>query len=349
MLSNVYSKSFITGNAALLAQVTTILHKRLLPYLAKTFEEDEEDGEDGEEEQDPGVLDIDPLLNATTMDIVTGYIFGLRASSNLINSPEELDWWLDLYFSRQEENFWAQELPGLTEFAQKWLRYRLMPEQVDEANGEIEDWVMQMCEQAESQSMQEESTSENMPVVYAQLKRALAKAEGDKGSVVPAEVLASELLDHLAAGFETSAITLNCMIHELSQNIKIQRRLQQELATLSPRLTLASAPALPDPKAVDRLPWLHAILWETLRLHPAIPGPQPRFTPLQGCQLGPENKSYYVPGGVRVSASAGLLHLNEDVYEGATEWRPERWLDMEKLDEEKRKDMESRWFWAFGR
>jgi cytochrome P450 len=91
------------------------------------------------------------------------------------------------------------------------------------------------------------------------------------------------------------------------------------------------------------------VIWETLRLHSAIPGPQPRFTPPQGCRLGPEDKSYYVPGGVRVSASAGILHANEEVYECASEWRPERWLELEKMDEEKRKDMESRWFWAFGR
>ena len=50
-----------------------------------------------------------------------------------------------------------------------------------------------------------------------------------------------------------------------------------------------------------------------------------------------------------MSASAGLLHIKEEVFERANEWRPERWLDMNRLDEEKRRDMESRWFWAFGR
>ena len=73
------------------------------------------------------------------------------------------------------------------------------------------------------------------------------------------------------------------------------------------------------------------------------------MTPSQGCRLGTEDKAYYVPGGVRVSASAGLLHQNEDVYERASEWRPDRWLNLKEVDEEKRKDMESRWFWAFGR
>lgn len=161
--------------------------------------------------------------------------------------------------------------------------------------------------------------------------------------------IASEVLDHLAAGFDTSGITLVYVVHQLSTHPDIQARLQTELLGLSPPVLLSSAPTLPNPKALDALPLLHAIIMETLRLHSAIPGPQPRFTPAQGCRLGPKEQDYFVPGGVRVSASAGLLHANEDVYERAGEWLPERWLGLEDLDEEKRRDMESRWFWAFGR
>lgn len=51
-----------------------------------------------------------------------------------------------------------------------------------------------------------------------------------------------------------------------------------------------------------------------------------------------------MPGGVRVSASAGLLHLNGDVFEEPEEWRPARWLGSEGIGKEGR-----RWFWAFGR
>ncbi|CAO2655882.1 Nn.00g046850.m01.CDS01 [Neocucurbitaria sp. VM-36] len=337
MLSNIYSKSYVTANEALLAQMSTIMYARFLPHLASTF--------DGAAE--PGVLNIYALLSATTMDIVTGYIFGLNASSNLIDNPEQLDWFLDLYNSRRSYNFWPQEFPELTAFVEKRLGYRLTPKWVDEANGEIEKWTAKMCERANARLSSGAGNSESLPVVYQQLVNALSR-ETKENDTSPTVLLASEVLDHLAAGFDTSGITLTYVVHELSQHPKIQSRLQQELLTLSPRLVASSSPALPDPKAVDALPFLHAVIWETLRLHSAIPGPQPRFTPSQGCRLGPEDSTYYVPGGVRVSASAGLLHLNEEVYERASEWRPERWLEMEKLDLEKRKDMESRWFWAFG-
>jgi cytochrome P450 len=339
MISNVYSKSVINASPSLLAQMATILYERFLPYLEAASQKND------------GVMNIYALLSASTMDIVNAYIFGLRASSNLIDNPEQLSWFLDLYNSRRAYNFWPQEFPRLTGFVEKWFGYRFEPRWVDEANGEIERWTQRMCEDAGSVLAQGDVGPADTPTVYQQLLSTLTretkKEDAEKADLAP--VLASEVLDHLAAGFDTSGITLNYVVHELSQHKDIQFRLQDELRTLSPLLVPSSSPTLPEPKSVDALPVLHAVIWETLRLHSAIPGPQPRFTPPQGCRLGPEENSYYVPGGVRVSASAGLLHANEAVYECASDWRPERWLSMERLDEEKRKDMESRWFWAFGR
>lgn len=339
MISNIYSKSVVTASPVLRAQVTTILYNRFFPYLESVYTNSDR------------VLNVSPLIYASTMDIVTGYIFGLKASSNLTDNPKQLAWFLDLYNSRRSFNFWPQEFPKFTAFVEKWFGYRFAPKWVDEANGEIEEWTKQMCDNAGVVSAQGVSKLEDTPVVYQQLQTSLKKGalKQDLEKEDRSLLLASEVLDHLAAGFDTSGITVTYLVHEISRRKDIQTRLQHELRTLSPRLVASSAPSLPDPKAVDALPLLHAVIWETLRLHSAIPGPQPRFTPAQGCRLGPEEKSYYIPGSVRVSASAGLLHANEEVYERASEWRPERWLDMEKLGEERRKDMESRWFWAFGR
>jgi cytochrome P450 len=340
MLSNVYSKSTIASSAALLSQTSTIVYDRFLPALESTFSTGE-----------PGVLDIYPLLSGATMDIVTSYIFGLASGSKLLSNPKQLAWFLDLYNSRRSYTFWPQELPGLTAILQKWFGYRLVPEFVDNANGEIEKWTKAMCDGSATVLRGTEVKVEDTPVVYQQLAVALSK-EAKKMGLEKTDLtypIASEVLDHLAAGFDTSGITLVYVVHQLSTHPDIQARLQTELLGLSPPVLLSSAPTLPNPKALDNLPLLHAIIMETLRLHSAIPGPQPRFTPAQGCRLGPKEQDYFVPGGVRVSASAGLLHANEDVYERAEEWLPERWLGLEDLDEEKRRDMESRWFWAFGR
>ncbi|KAJ4295221.1 hypothetical protein N0V90_007232 [Kalmusia sp. IMI 367209] len=331
MLSNIYSKSVITASPALLAQMSVILYDRFLPRLASTSSNEE-----------PSVLNIYALLSGTTMDIVTGYVFGLKSSSNLIGNPKQLSWFLDLYNSRRSFNFWPQELPALTRFLEKSFGYQLVPSFVGEANKAIEDWTKAMCDSAASVMAQGVGDVADTPVVYEQLSAALSKeakkAGKDETDLGPQA--ASEVLDHLAAGFDTSGITLTYVIHELCRHPQLQARLQRELRALSPPILATSSPNLPDGKAVDALPLLHAVIWETLRLHPAIPGPQPRVSPPQGCRLGSEDKTYFVPGGVRVSASAGLLHLNEEVYPQSSEWRPERWLDLDNLDEEKRRDME---------
>jgi len=336
MLRLVYGKAFVVGNEALLAQVASILYDRFLPRLNATLSEAE-----------PGVLDIYALLSGATMDIVTGYLFGLKAGSNLLDDPRQLAWFLDLYQSRRPFSFWAQELPAFAAFLETWLGLRMTPKWVDDANRQIEKWTTDMCDAAEEVVKDGVARPEHLPVVYQHISHALAHDTG-KEATLPKEMVASEVLDHLAAGFDTSSITLVYVVHQLSKNKAVQEGLHKELLALATPLTPSSSPLLPDPKTLDELPLLHAILWETLRLHPAIPGPQPRFTPPQGCHLGPD-ATYFVPGGVRVSASAGLLHRNEDVYERADEWRPERWLQLERLDAEKRKDMETRWFWAFGR
>ena len=376
MISNVYSKSHINSSAVLSAQTSTILYDRFLPRLHRIHSP-----------QNPaavsspaGVVDIYELLGAVTIDIVTGYIFGLAAGSNFTAGVDNCRDFLDLYNSRRSFNFWPQELPALTAWLAK-LGLRLVPDSVKAANREIEDWTMSMCEAAARVRARGGGGGEqgrvelvDTPVVYAQLAGALQKeslkgrtaaatvaaGEKDSGSssspTATAEereereeqrlTIASELLDHLAAGFDTSGITLTYLVHEVSQRPALQSALHAELLTLSPPLVATSAPVLPDPRALDALPLLHAVLWETLRLHPAIPGPQPRVTPAGGCDLGPD-PGFCVPAGVRVSASAGSLHANEEVYERAGEWRPERWIDVDGEDGERRKEMD-RWFWAFG-
>jgi cytochrome P450 len=338
MLSNIYSKSVVNASPALVAQISEILYRRFLPFLSSVCSQS----------SDPGVFNVMSFLNGATMDIVTGYIFGLTSSSDLISNPEELDWFLDLYNSRRSFNFWPQEYPRLT-MALYSVGIRLFPKWVEEANDKIEAWTEKMCRSAADVMQKGNCDVADTPVVYQQLAAALSKETKKTGGEERDMTfeIGSEVMDHLAAGFDTSGITLTYVVHELSKNPDVQARLQAELRTLSPPLVPSSAPTLPEPKVVDSLPFLHAVIWETLRLRSAIPGPQPRATPPQGCRLGPDSQNYYVPGGVRVSASAGLLHLNEEVYERAEEWRPERWL--EDVSDEKKKDMESRWFWAFGR
>jgi cytochrome P450 len=92
---------------------------------------------------------------------------------------------------------------------------------------------------------------------------------------------------------------------------------------------------------VRELPYLSAVINESLRTHPAAGLPLERITPAEGIQLG----DVFVPGGTNIGCSAWTLHLDRDLWgQDAREWRPERWLE---ASEGKKAEMKNSMF-AFG-
>lgn len=335
MMSNIYSKSFLQASPTLTALTSAIVSNRLAPRL---------DGlaSDGK------AFNVYAELAAATMDFVTGYQFGAASSSNFIQDVDRREEYLDWYTRRIGYSFWPQEHPRLTAFLSR-LGIELVPKHVSEANSAIEDWTMAMCDGATSFLRSSgaskvddvpEDEQINFPMVFSQVSGAMAKSKdyADVEAEQSRLEVASEMLDHLAAGFDTSSITLCYVLHELSQQPDIQAKLREELRSLTTSTSVVSS------KDLDALPFLDAVLQETLRLRTAIPGPQPRITPPGGCSLGPDGEYSSIPGGMRISAQAHSLHRNAEVFDQPDEWLPSRWLE---ADEEKAREMR-RWFWAFG-
>ena len=83
---------------------------------------------------------------------------------------------------------------------------------------------------------------------------------------------------------------------------------------------------------------------ETLRIHTAIPGQQPRVTPPSATLGESEATLTGLPAGLRVQSQAWSLHRNPDVFPDPDSWKPERWVESSEVQ---LKEM-NRWFWAFG-
>jgi hypothetical protein len=150
------------------------------------------------------------------------------------------------------------------------------------------------------------------------------------------------MLDQFGAGTETAKVTLTYLQWELSRRPGLQSALRNELLTLNPHSRFNPSDDFqqrPDPKTVDALPLLDAILKETLRLYPPSPILLNRVVP----QTGTTIEGYDIPGGLVVGTSGFVMHMNEDVFPDASSFKPERWL----ADSAKKTEM-NRWFWAFG-
>lgn len=293
-------------------------------------------------EQKP--VEVLGLSHASTMDFITAFMFGLQNGSNLTQDVSARTEFLDTYRRRRPYRFWSSELPGLKSVLNK-LGPIIEPKFVQEATNYIENWTLTFTKAAEKSSTTKIPDEENIPtttpVVYNQVHQSTLKSPFP----YPQELqIATELQDHLAAGHETSGITLCYLFHELSMQPKLQEQLREEFLTLSPTLeypSSVSTPELPSPQSLDALPLLHACLMETLRIHAAIPGPEPRITPSRPTSLA---GSPPLPPGVRVSSQPYTLHRRADVFPEPEAWKPERWLE---ASEEQKAEM-GRWFWAFG-
>ncbi|PMD33167.1 cytochrome P450 [Hyaloscypha variabilis F] len=137
--------------------------------------------------------------------------------------------------------------------------------------------------------------------------------------------LAAELFDFHMAGTELPAQALAFAIHELALHPPLISRLREELQSSFPYPTAK----LPTLAQIEKLEYLSAVVKEVLRLGNLIPGRLPRVTPLQGIEID----GVHVPGGVSVSASSWMVHMDEEVFAAPEAFVPERWLGEKASDE----------------
>ena len=317
MMTNVYSKSLLQTSPDMGKLSHSIIHDRLLPVVRSVAAK-----------RSP--LDVFDFSQAIAMDFISAYLFGLSNGTDFMTNIDYRHHWYKAY--EISKNLHPQE----------------------RRNGEIENWCLQLCE-ATNRSLHSidqrmDSKIVTQPVVFARVFEGLSQSPEAKADPRHAMLAAaSEMLDHIIAGHETSAITLTYLMLELSRRPELQACLRKELYTLDPPIvTDTPTDNLPSPRSIDALPVLDSILQETLRLHSAGPARQPRLTPNVPGGTTINNYSH-IPGGVVVSANAYTLHRNPQVFPEPESWIPERWLlnDDEPGTEKQREEMR-RWFWAFG-
>jgi len=146
----------------------------------------------------------------------------------------------------------------------------------------------------------------------------LARARGDDGFALDDVALRSELVTLVLAGHETTSTALTWAWYLLALHPSAERRFHAELdAVVGER----------DVRVEDvaRLPYTAAVFAEAMRLHPPVPAFARR--PIEDIELG----GYAIPAGTSIYVSPALNARDPHAFPGPAMFRPERWLDGDKV------------------
>ncbi|CAO1615093.1 unnamed protein product [Sympodiomycopsis kandeliae] len=139
--------------------------------------------------------------------------------------------------------------------------------------------------------------------------------------------LTAEALTQLIAGSDTTSNTATAIVYHLCTHPDAKKKLQEELDA---HLTSGEeVPVVPD---VAELPYLNAVINESLRYHSTSAMGLPRLIPEGGAHIS----GRFFPGGTTVSVPSYTIHRDPEVWgQDVLEYKPERWLNeniQEKFD-----------------
>ncbi|KAK5173774.1 uncharacterized protein LTR77_002455 [Saxophila tyrrhenica] len=138
------------------------------------------------------------------------------------------------------------------------------------------------------------------------------------------QVLAS-CTSMIFAGSETTAISLSAVFHNLLEYPRVYKKLMDELDQATQDGTIADKTNNKVSwSEAQKLPYLDAVIQESLRVHPAAGLILERVVPPQGIQIC----DVFVPGGTIVGCNAWVLHRRPEVFgQDVDTFRPERWIE----------------------
>ncbi|GMH27195.1 hypothetical protein Nepgr_029038 [Nepenthes gracilis] len=124
------------------------------------------------------------------------------------------------------------------------------------------------------------------------------------------------LLDLFVAGTDTTSTTVEWAMAELLRNPKKLKKAQTELEEMRGRHNLM------EEEDISRLPYLQAIIKETLRLHPPVSFLIPRKV-----DKDVELCGYIVPKDAQVLVNVWAMGRDPSIWENANLFEPERFLE----------------------
>jgi cytochrome P450 len=142
------------------------------------------------------------------------------------------------------------------------------------------------------------------------------KDEGDPKTPLTMNHIKALFLDMIIGGTDTTNNTLEFAMAEIMNKPEVMQRVKQELdAVVGKNTTL-------EESHIPKLPYLYAVMKETLRLHPILPLIGRHYTS-ETCIIG----GYTIPKDARILINVWAMQRDSSVWKNPLEFDPERFLD----------------------
>ena len=136
------------------------------------------------------------------------------------------------------------------------------------------------------------------------------------------------LASNINAGSDTTAASLSSIVYHLYSNPKILQRLRTEISEAKQQGHLSTPITFNESQ---QLPYLQAVIKESMRMIPAVAMLLDRTVPEGGAEIC----GHYFPAGTSVGIHPWVAHQNTVVFGmDAAAFRPERWLKNEQNEDQ---------------
>ncbi|XP_048554036.1 trimethyltridecatetraene synthase-like [Triticum urartu] len=262
------------------------------------------------------VLVLKDYLSTASLNVITRMVLGKKylekevrnGAGVVITTPEEFKWMLDeLFFLNGVFNI-GDSIPWLN-----WMDLQGYVKRMKKLSKMFDQFLEHVVDEHSERRRREEQSFESKDMVDVLLQYASDPSLEVKLNRDSVKAFTQDLI---AGGTESSAVTVEWAISELLKKPTLFAKATEELDRVVGRARWVTE------EDMWSLPYVEAIMKETMRLHPVAPMLVPR--------LSREDTSidgYDILSGTQVLVSVWSIGRDPELWEAPEEFMPERFLD----------------------
>ncbi|KAK4162922.1 cytochrome P450 [Cladorrhinum sp. PSN259] len=274
-----------------------------------------------------GVVDLSAWLNFFAFDLIADLAFG-ESSYNCLANGEYHPWVLAILSAQQQFALlaavvWHFGRKGfdVVKWASSWLSGSSRLAQDQQTQYALAQ-VRKRVEEGPDGNRDEKRKQSDRDKVIDFIGSMTMPSRSGQREMSETEIAANSRL-LVMAGSETVTTALGCAVYFLAIMPRVQKRLAEEIRGQFSReedITMLS---------VNNLKYMLAVLDESMRIMPPVPGNQPRVVGTKG---GDTICGWYLPEGTALDIWTWAANHLERNFTRAKDFIPERWLDVDEFE-----------------